>query len=134
VIRFKEFCGDLGAGSDVLSIDGTNVINLNTASCASIAAGSSAVFLFDDNSDGVSDVNVIPFPFGPLAFLTGADLFIPTDPPGSVSVEMLPRGGGDARTVNVPNTPSTQARMVVQFHDFVPNPWVTPRRGTTRRR
>ena len=57
-------------------------------------------------------------PFGPLAFLTGADLFIPTDPPGTVSVEMIPRGGGRSRTLNVPNTPSTEARMVVQFNDF----------------
>ncbi len=133
VIRFKEFCGDLGPASDVLSVDGTNVINPITASCASIAAGSSAVFLFDDSSDGVSNVNIIPFPFGPLAFLTAADLFIPTDPPGSIAVEMIPRGGGGARTVNVPNTPSTQARMVVQFNDFVANPRITPRRGTTRR-
>jgi pimeloyl-ACP methyl ester carboxylesterase len=133
VIRFKEFCGDLGAGSDILSIDGTDVINPITASCATIAAGSSAVFLFDDNLDGISNVNSVPFPFGPLAFLTAADLFIPTDPPRSVSVEMVPRGGGAARTVNVPNASSTDARMVVQFNDFVPNPSVTPRRGTARR-
>jgi hypothetical protein len=120
VVRFKEFCGDLGAGSDVLLIDGTNVINPTTASCASIAAGSSAVFLFDDNSDGVSNVNFVPFPFGPLAFLTAADLVIPTDPPGSVAVEMIPRGGGALRRVNVPNTPSTEARIVIQFDDFEP--------------
>jgi len=133
VIRFREFCGDLGDASDVLSIDGTNVINPDTASCASIAAGSSAVFLFDASSDMVSHVNSVPFPFGPLAFLTAADLYIPTDPPGSVSVEMVPRGGGPARIVNVPNTPSTQARMVVQFNDFAANLRITPRRGTTRR-
>jgi hypothetical protein len=118
VVRFKEFCGDLGAGSDILSIDSTNVINPTTASCASIAAGSSAVFLFDDNSDGVSNVNFVPFPFGPLAFLTAADLFIPTDPPGTVSVVTVPRGGGAARTVNVPNPPSSEARVVVQVNDF----------------
>jgi pimeloyl-ACP methyl ester carboxylesterase len=118
VIRFKEFCGDLGAGSDVLEIDGTNVINTLTASCASIAAGSSAVFLFDDDSDGVSNVASVPFPFGPLAFLTAADLFLPSDPPGSISVVTVPRGGGAARTVNVPNAPSTEARIVVQLNDF----------------
>ena len=118
VVRFKEFCGDLGAGSDVLAIDGTNVINPTTASCATIGAGSSAVFAFDDNSDGVSNVNFVPFPFGPLAFLTATDLFIPSDPPGTVSVETVPRGGGSARTLNVPNAPSTQARIVVQLNDF----------------
>ena len=73
VLRNKEFCGDLGAGSDVLEIDGTNVVNTTTASCASVGSGSAAVFLFDDGSDGISDVTSIPFPFAFLSFLTGAD-------------------------------------------------------------
>lgn len=118
IVRQKEFCGDLGAASDVLEIDGTNVINPANASCASVGSGSAAVFLFDDGSDGASDVTSVPFPFAFLAFLTGADLFIPTDPPGSVAVTVTPRGGGAARTVNVPNLPSTQARVVVNLNDF----------------
>jgi hypothetical protein len=118
VVRQREFCGDLGAASDVLEIDGTGVVNPTTASCASIGAGSAAVFAFDDNSDGVSNVNFIPFPFGPLAFLTAADLFIPADPPGTVSVLTVPRGGGAARAMNVPNPPSTEARVVVNLNDF----------------
>jgi lipase/uncharacterized protein/lipase (class 2) len=118
VVRQREFCGDLDAASDVLELDGTNVINPTTASCASIGAGSAAVFAFDDNSDGVSNLNSIPFPFGPLAFLTAVDLFIPADPPDTVSVLTLPRGGGVARTVNVPNPPSTEARVVVNLNDF----------------
>jgi len=120
VVRQREFCGDLGTASDVLEIDGTNVINTTTASCASIAAGSAAVFAFDDNSDGVSNVAFVPFPFGPLAFLTATDLFIPAAPPGSVSVLTLPRGGGAARTVQVPNLPSSEARVVVNLYDFEP--------------
>ena len=118
VLRQREFCGDLGAASDVLEIDGTGVLNPTTASCASIAAGSAAVFLFDDGSDGVSNVNSVPFPFGPLAFLTAADLFIPTDPPGTLSVLTVPRGGGAARTIHVANPPSTEARVVVNLNDF----------------
>ena len=118
VVRQREFCGDLGAGSDVLEIDGANVINTTTASCASIAAGSGAVFAFDDNSDGVSNLTSVPFPFGPLAFLTAVDLFIPADPPDTVTVLTLPRGGGVARTVNVPNARSTEARVVVNLNDF----------------
>jgi pimeloyl-ACP methyl ester carboxylesterase len=118
VVRNREFCGDLGADSDVLEIDGTNVINATTASCASVGSGSAAVFLFDDGSDGVSDVTSIPFPFAFLAFLTAADLYIPTDPPGTVSVTVAPRGGGAVRTVNVPNLPSTESRVVVQLNDF----------------
>jgi len=118
VVRDKEFCGDLGSASDVLEIDGTNVINPTTASCETVASGSAAVFAFDDGSDGVSDVNSVPFPFSFLAFLTGADLYIPADPPGSVPVTIDPRGGGATRTINVPNLPSTQARVVVHLNDF----------------
>jgi pimeloyl-ACP methyl ester carboxylesterase len=118
VLRNKELCGAAGDGTDVLEIDGTSVLNAVTASCA--AAGNAAVFLFDDNSDGVSNVNSVPFPFAFLTFLTAADLFIPADPPGSVPVTLTSRGGGGARTVNVPNRPSTEARVVVQFNDFEP--------------
>jgi pimeloyl-ACP methyl ester carboxylesterase len=120
ILRQNEFCGDLGAGSDILEVDGTNVINTTTASCASVGSGSAAVFLFDDGSDGVSDVTSVPFPFSVLPFLTGADLFIPTDPPGTVSVLTLPKQGGAARTVNVPNLSSTQSRVVVNLWDFEP--------------
>ena len=118
VLRQREFCGDLGAASDVLEIDGTDVLNPTTASCASIALGSAAVFLFDDESDGMTHLDAVPFPFGPLAFLTAADLFIPADPPGTLSVLTVPRGGGAARTVHVPNPPSTEARVVVNLNDF----------------
>jgi pimeloyl-ACP methyl ester carboxylesterase len=121
VIRYKEFWGDRGAENDVLAINGTDVINPTTAPSGAVGAASSAFFAFDVGSDGVSDVTAVPFPFWtPLApFLTGADLFIPTDPPGTVSVETVPRGDfGAARTVNVPNTPSSEARIVVQLNDF----------------
>jgi len=119
VLRNKEFCGDLGAGSDVLAINGTNVINPTTAACVSIGGSAAAFFVFDDFSDGVSNVTSIPFPFAFLAFLSGADLFIPTAPPGTVSVVTDPRSGiGMPRTVNVPNVPSTEARIVIQLNDF----------------
>jgi pimeloyl-ACP methyl ester carboxylesterase len=119
VVRFKEFWGDRGAENDVLAIDGTDVINPTTAPSGAVGAASSAFFLFDVGSDGVSHLTSVPFPFPFLGFLTGADLYIPTQPPGTVSVLTVPRGDvGAARTVNVPNTPSTQARVVVQLNDF----------------
>jgi hypothetical protein len=120
VVRQREYCADLGAGSDSLVIDGSEVLNTVTASCGSIAAGSAAVFAFDDASDGVSHLNVIPIPFGPLAFLTATDLFISANPARTVSVVQTPRGGGSTRTINVPNRPSTEARVVVNFYDFEP--------------
>ncbi len=119
VIRYKEFWGNKGAQNDVLSFNGTDVINPVTAPAGVTGLTPVTFFVFDDNSDGVSNVNVIPFPFGPLAFLSGADLFIPTAPPGTVPVVTVPRGDFSAtRTVNVPNLPSTQARVVVQLNDF----------------
>jgi pimeloyl-ACP methyl ester carboxylesterase len=119
VLRFKEFWGDRGAENDVLAFNGTDVINPVTAPSGAVGAASSAFFVFDNGSDGASDVNRVPFPFPLLAFLTGADLFLPTDPPGSIAVETVPRGDfGAARTVNVPNIPSTEARLVVQLRDF----------------
>lgn len=118
ILRNKEFCGDLGAGSDVIDVDGTSVLNVVNASCASVGSGSAAVFLFDDGSDGVSDVMSVPFPFAFLAFLTGADLFLPAEPPGSIAVTLDSRAGGPTRTVNVPNLPSTEARVVVQFSEM----------------
>jgi len=119
VIRYKEFWGDRGAENDVLAIDGTDVINEVTAPSGAVGAASSAFFAFDVGSDGVSDVTSVPFPFPFLSFLTGADLFIPSDPPGTVSVETVPRGDYEAaRIVNVRNVPSTQARVVVQLNDF----------------
>jgi hypothetical protein len=119
VVRYKEFWGDRGAENDVLAINGTDVINPTTAPSGAVGAASSAFFAFDVGSDGVSNLTSVPFPFPLLSFLTGADLFIPTDPPGTVSVETVPRGDfGAARTVNVRNIPSTQGRVVVQLSDF----------------
>jgi pimeloyl-ACP methyl ester carboxylesterase len=119
VLRYKEFWGDRGAANDVLAIDGTDVINPITAPSGAVGAASVSFFLFDVGSDGESDLTLVPFPFTVLGFLTGADLFLPADPPGSIAVRTVPRGDFDAeRTVNVPNRPSSEARVVVQLNDF----------------
>ncbi len=119
VVRFKEFWGDRGAENDVLAINGTDVMNPTTAPSGAVGAASSAVFLFDADLNGMDDLTSVPFPFAFLGFLTGADLFIPTDPPGTVSVLTVPRGDVDAtRTLNVPNLRSSEARVVVQLNDF----------------
>ena len=95
------------------------MINTTTAPCATVGGSAVAFFAFDDNSDGVTNLNSVPFPFSFLAFLGAVDLFIPTAPPGTVPVVTVPRGDTSAtRVVNVPNLPSTEARVVIQLNDF----------------
>ncbi len=119
VLRNKELCADKGALSDELSIGGTQVLNLITAPCASVGGSAVAMFAFDNNSDGVTDLATVPFPFPFLAFLGAVDLFIPTAPLGTVSVVTVPRGDfGATRTVNVPNLSSLTNRVVIQLNDF----------------
>jgi pimeloyl-ACP methyl ester carboxylesterase len=120
VVRFREFWGDRGAQNDVLSVDGTDVINPTSAPSGSVGAASVSVFLFDVGSDETSNVpGPIPPPFGLLPFLTAQDLYLPTSPEGTITVETVPRGvADDTRTVNVPNLPSTEARVVIQLNDF----------------
>jgi pimeloyl-ACP methyl ester carboxylesterase len=120
VVRYREFWGDRGVQNDVLDVNGTNVINATSAPSGAVGAASVSVFLFDVGSDGVSNVpGPIPFPFGPLGFLTAQDLFLPTDPVGTIAVRVVPRGvAADEVTVNVPNLPSTTNRVVVQLNDF----------------
>ena len=120
IVRFREFWGDRGAQNDVLSVDGTDVINAFTGVSGVVGAASVSVFLFDVGSDETSNVPApVPAPFSFLGFLTAQDLFIPADPPGTITVETVPRGvSDDARTINVPNLRSTEARVVVQLNDF----------------
>jgi hypothetical protein len=100
-------------------VNGTDVINATTAPSGAVGSAAVSFFMFDAGSDGVNHLTTIPFPFGPLPFLTGADLFIPAQPPGTVSVETVPRGdSARKRTVNVRNIPSTVGRAVIQLNDF----------------
>jgi hypothetical protein len=121
VVRQKEFWGDRGAQNDVLSIDGTNVVNATSSPSGAVGTASVSMFVFDVGTDETSNVpGPIPSPFGPLAFLTAQDLFVAADPqPRSVPIVTVPRGDFAAqRQVNVPNLRSTEARVVVQLNDF----------------
>ena len=78
MVRYKEFWGDQGSQNDVLTVNGTNVINAATNPISHLT---NAMFAFDQGSDGVSDVSSpIPVFFG-IPFVSAVDLFIPASSP-----------------------------------------------------
>ena len=118
ITRYKELWGDQDGQNDVLTINGTNVVN--AATCP-INKRVNAIFAFDKGADGISDVSV-PIPlFFALPFITGVDLFIPaaTPPTGTIHVVLTSRdGGGKSQVINVANWSSATDRISLQFHDY----------------
>ena len=117
VTRNKELWGDQGAQSDVLSVNGTNLLNAATAPITKRLIG---LFAFDVGSDGVSNVGSPLAALAALPFISGVDHFMPADPNGrgTVSVALTSRGAGPARTITFPNLPSSQVQASIQFNDF----------------
>lgn len=116
VVRQRELWGDQGATSDVLDIDGTNVLAANTSPRSGVNL---ALFAFDDGLDGITDLSKGElFPFNFLTFLTAVDVSIAASPDASgvVTVTDVARGQGST-TLAVPNWPSTTDRITVQFAD-----------------
>ena len=119
VIRYREWWGDQGTDNDVLEIDGTNVINPDTAP---ISGRKIAMFAFDDASDGVGDGTQPIDRLASLPFIGAVDLaFRASAPPDDVvEVVSIPRGeGGHVDAVHVPNWNSYRHFSTVLLHDFV---------------
>jgi pimeloyl-ACP methyl ester carboxylesterase len=117
VTRNKELWGDQGASNDVLTINGTNVVNAVTSPQSKRTIG---LFAFDAGSDGQSNLSA-PLPaFFSLPFISGVDLAVPASrpPDGRISVRLRSRGRGRARAINVPNLASSTDRISVQLNDF----------------
>lgn len=115
--RYKELWGDAGGQSDVLKVEGQNVV---TPAISPVSNTTNAVFVFDAGSDGLSNLATpIPNLFA-LPFLTGADLFIPAASfaNDTVEVKLKSRGEGPARTLNFPNFPSSTNRVSLHFQDY----------------
>lgn len=119
ILRYKEWWGDQGAASDVLAVNGSNILNAANTPVSKRAIG---IFVFDAGSDAVTDLtNPLPA-FAALPFITGVDVFVPAaDPPSeTISIASTPRGGGGrVELVNVPAWSSTNHRISVQFNDYV---------------
>jgi len=128
ISRNKEFWGDRPGHNDALSVNGTDIINANTApSQGSIGNLVIAMLVYDKDSDGISDVTqLITYPY---PFVFGVDLYIPAanPPDDTIHVTLLPRdGGGKVQFMNVPNWSSSEHYITIGFKDFVQdiNTWV----------
>ena len=118
ITRYKEFWGDHGGGqNDVLTVEGQNVV---TPALSPISNTTNAVFVFDDDSDGMSDLSEPNALIASLPFLTHADLFIPAaEPPNdTVEVSLKSRGRGPTRSLNFPNFRSSTNRVSLIFNDY----------------
>jgi pimeloyl-ACP methyl ester carboxylesterase len=117
VTRNKELWGDQGTQNDIVSINGTNVINAATSPQSKRTIG---LFAFDSGADGQSNLSG-PLPaFYSLPFISGVDLAVPAGrpPTGRISVRLRSRGRGRVRAINFPNFPSSTDRVSVQLNDW----------------
>lgn len=117
ISRYKELWGDQGPAGDVLTVDGHDVV---TPALAPRAERVNALFVFDDGSDGASDLSA-PIPdVSALPFIGGADLHLPaaTPPDDTITVALRSRtGSGRTQVVNVPNWASSHHHISIQFRD-----------------
>ncbi|MEM3091017.1 MAG: hypothetical protein QXW17_04560, partial [Candidatus Bathyarchaeia archaeon] len=119
IVRNKELWGDQGENNDVLTINGVNIITANICPRIKRVNG---MFVYDKDSDGVSDLTKPIAYYHNLPFFTGVDLYIPaTDPPdGTISLVLTLRGGGGkTQIINIPNWASSKHRISVQFNDYI---------------
>lgn len=118
VVRYKEMWGDQGENNDVLEVNGENVLNAVTAPRNQRI---NAVFVVDDNSDGVTNLNTEVADLSALPFISGIDMFVPgtTPPDDTVSFDLTSRAAdGDAEEINVPNWASDTDHISVMFRDY----------------
>jgi pimeloyl-ACP methyl ester carboxylesterase len=116
-VRNKELWGDQGAESDVLALNGVNVLNPATAPISKRVIG---MFAYDVGSDQVTNL-AAPIPaFFALPFQSGVDVFMPASAggTGTVSVGLQSRGAGPVRTLNLPDRPSTTDMNFLGFNDY----------------
>jgi Lipase C-terminal domain/Lipase (class 2) len=116
-IRYKELWGDQGAESDQLLIDRTSVC---TPGLCPISKQVNAFFAFDRNRDGKTDLSSPDPVLSQLPFIQGADVYVAagSPPDGTASFQLISRGTGPVRTLNVPNWDSTTDLVTIQWNDF----------------
>src|SRR5213596_1557016 len=117
MIRYKELWGDQGSENDQLPINGLNVC---TEVLCPISKQVNAFFAFDRNDDKQTDLSEPDPILSQLPFIQGADVYIPASSPPdeTVSFQLISRGGGPVRTLNIPNWDSSADGVTIQWNDF----------------
>jgi pimeloyl-ACP methyl ester carboxylesterase len=143
LVRAREMWGDQGAGSDRLTVDtlgdrqpaleiltpATAPRHSNRAAPTGQVGENNAIFITDVGApagatygppDRLTDLGKGQLsPFDTITFLGAVDEFVPADARarGVVRFALAPRGGGRPDVVNVPNWPSDQHRITIDFND-----------------
>jgi pimeloyl-ACP methyl ester carboxylesterase len=95
------------AGEDSLTINGTEVLNQETAPAENTTI---AIFFYDDNNNGESEESAIAL-FGGFPFISGVDFAFPAGAEHSIEVNL------NGRTVVIPAWPSESAGASVVVFD-----------------
>jgi pimeloyl-ACP methyl ester carboxylesterase len=116
-VRYKELWGDQGSQNDRLLVNGLNVCN---ATLCPISKQVNALFAFDRNRDGQTDLSSPDPVLGNLPFIQGADVYVPSHSPptGTATWQLDSRGGGPVRTLKVPDWDSMTDGVTLQWNDF----------------
>src|SRR5438477_9611961 len=117
MIRYKELWGDQGSENDTLLI---NSLNVCTEVLCPISKQVNAFFAFDRNADKQTDLSEPDPVLSQLPLIQGADVYIPASSPpnATVSFQLISRGGGPVRSLNVPNWDATTDGVTIQWNDF----------------
>lgn len=116
-IRYKELWGDQGSENDQLLIDGLNIC---TPTLCPISKQVNAFFVYDVNRDGQTDLSQPDPTLNALPFITGADVFMrgSAPPDDTISLQLISRGQGPTRTLNIPNWDSVGDGFSIYWRDF----------------
>jgi hypothetical protein len=131
--RYKELWGDAGAQSDVLTVNGRNVL---TPAISPVSKTTNGIFVGDFNEDGQTDLSAPNPVLFSLPFLTGVDMFIPAaSPPNDiVKVALTSRGKGKPRSLSFPNWRSSTDRVSLIFNDHEQRAKKPKKKGKGKRR
>jgi pimeloyl-ACP methyl ester carboxylesterase len=134
ISRNKEWWGNRGVENDILTINGTNIVNAAICPQPKPPAGPPqygviGIFAYDRYLNGLTDLSApIPY-FYAQTFMTGADVYMPASESlnGTISLELTPRGDSSKKQViNTLNWVSFNHSLSTPFNDFLPSSIPTP--------